>query len=1213
MHTTKLSAFCSKVLEIGWLLAVVITPLFFNVWSDRVFEPDKLTVLRSLATMMAVIWLVKWLDESLHHRRAVGVTWRTPLILPTLATIAAYLISTLFSVIPRVSLWGSYQRLQGTYTTLSYIVIFFVILQEMRTRIQLDRLITVIILNSLPIALYGFLQRNNLDPLPWGGDVSQRIASNMGNAIFVAAYLIMAALPTLARIVETFRSILSDEENSTADVLRASVYIFTFLVQIIAIWYTLSRGPQMGLLIGLGIFLFLGLLALQRAERQAQPAGSFHLLRDLGLGTAFGLGSLAAASAAAALAYLVAKFAGATASALPWIALGAGCLSLLGIWLIFVANRWGWRWLWMSALLIILLASTGFLTINLVEPVHQWSQQQPWLGRLDEVLQSESGTGKVRALLWQQALDLYLPHEPIEYPPTLSNPEWRPDRLNVIRPLIGYGPESMFFAGSRFYPLDLAHYEKRTSSGDRAHNETMDTLTFTGLLGFTAYVWLFGSIFYYGLRWLGFLPADWRRNVFFILTAGGAAASAVAVGFLIGPHFFGLAVPVGAVGGLFLYLTVYGFSLYGEREETLAEPRPTYSIMLAGILAAIVAHLIEINFGIAIASTRTTFWAYAGALVVGGLRLTEEARTEADQQGESQEAKKQARKRRRVRRHPSTYPQQAQWLWETMSAGVVGGFMLGTLAFDFTGTNPSRSSNPLQIIWQALTTLYYQDQRTSYGILVIVFGLLWVMGAVVFTSQMAKNKRFRAYGEALTAGGVYLATSLIVGFGFALALASHLVIIQNISSQNVIPVTPEVIAKAIASHLNLYYYLILFVLLVGGAALYFDARQRPKALGHWISIPAFFVLAILAGIMIVHVNLYPIHADIIYKQGSYARQNGLWQEALTYDALVTQLDPAQDQYYLYAAMDLQQYTWTLNDPLLLNQALTALTETALKAQDLNPLATDHSVNLARVYQTWWQRETDPASRQTLAERVSYYYQIATRLSPNSALIWDNWAQFLILSGDYAAAQEKLDHSLQLDPLFDETWIIQASLYASQGKMTEAAEAYEQALALSPNRTDIRLMMGDIYYDQGRFVEAAQAYEEALNADPNYVDAWLRLGDAYQSQGRMADAIAAYEQAAVLNPSQPRLWRVLGFLYAQSSRPLEAVQALQRSIDLSPDSPENWEAHKWMAIAYDQLGQTDQALEQAQKALALAPPESQAELQAMVDQLSATLQSPEESP
>ena len=94
MNSTKLSAFCDKVLEIGWLLAVIITPLFFNVYSDRVFEPDKLTTLRTVAVIMAAVWVIKLIEERVGGQHEVGFTWRTPLVFPTLFMVIVYLLST---------------------------------------------------------------------------------------------------------------------------------------------------------------------------------------------------------------------------------------------------------------------------------------------------------------------------------------------------------------------------------------------------------------------------------------------------------------------------------------------------------------------------------------------------------------------------------------------------------------------------------------------------------------------------------------------------------------------------------------------------------------------------------------------------------------------------------------------------------------------------------------------------------------------------------------------------------------------------------------------------------------------------------------------------------------------------------------------------------------------------------------------------------------
>ena len=66
-----------------------------------------------------------------------------PLALPPWLYALVFLFATFTSVVPATSFWGSYQRLQGTYTNLSYIVLAAMIVLTLRRREQLDRLITV--------------------------------------------------------------------------------------------------------------------------------------------------------------------------------------------------------------------------------------------------------------------------------------------------------------------------------------------------------------------------------------------------------------------------------------------------------------------------------------------------------------------------------------------------------------------------------------------------------------------------------------------------------------------------------------------------------------------------------------------------------------------------------------------------------------------------------------------------------------------------------------------------------------------------------------------------------------------------------------------------------------------------------------------------------------------------------------------------------------
>ncbi len=1124
MNSTRLSAILDGILEAGWLAAIIVTPLFFNIYSSRVFEPDKLTTLRSIALVMAAVWLARWVEERAAGGGQLRFSWRTPLVLPTFFTALAYLISTAFSVVPFTSFFGSYQRLQGTFTTLSYIVIFLIILDRMRTRAQLDRFIPTLILNSLPIALYGFVQHARRDPLPWGGDVTQRVASNMGNPIFVAAYMIMVAFPTLSRAADAFRSLLTDERASTSEVLRAAAYVFIFLVQVISIWYTHSRGPLMGLVMGLAVWVFLGLLALRQAALgAAQPAraeGSA-LARDLGAGLAFGLGTLGAAGVVGAILYL--PWRGAGEGPVRWLPAVAALAVLGGAWMTVIVNGRGWRWLWASALATTIVLAAGFLAVNLVEPLHEWAQQQPWMGRLDEVLQAESGTGKVRSLIWEGALRLILPHPPIEYPPTTADPDGHPDPFNAIRPLVGYGPESMYVAYNRFYPPLLGHYESRTASPDRSHNETLDSLVITGLLGFTAYLWMFGSLFYYGLSWLGMVPGHRWRGLLPGLMALGAVIGIAAVAVTIGPHFFGLAIPIGMVLGMLAYLVLYGFKARsGSEPARSAHPD---QILLMGILAAFVAHLVEINFGIAIASTRTTFWTLAAVFALVGTRqIVGQEERPAPPQPPSAPARKKKRRSRSLptRPAPRAHRGTPSWLWTALGSALIGSLILGTLAYDFVN-NMERLRDPWQIFWRSLTVLAVGGPpRQSLGIL-LIFGMAWAITALLTVTQMNHRRAFGGRMDDLwLAVSVVLLVSVLVGLTFGLVLAGRHAAVQWMTIQTLQDLLR--LAEHISHQISAYYGFLGAVILLGGLALAGE-RQMPRRGGTAWGTVALVVLIPLAILSALQANLRPIRADIIYKQADPWDRAGQWGAAVPHYQRAAQLAPREDFYYLYWGRALLEAATATTDVAQQEALLRETERVLLQAQALSPLNTDHSANLARMYQRWADLPAGQSQRETLLRLASRYYEMATSLSPNNAILWNQWATLYYYSlGDEEGFWERIHRSLQVDDGFEQTWLIIGDVKAMKGDLDGALEAYRRALEIQPNMPQVWNALARIYIQKGQSAEAVEALNRSLELEPTGGWAWdahRLLSIAYFQMGMVEQARQEILTALEMAPQDQR--------------------------------------------------------------------------------------------
>ena len=160
-----------------------------------------------------------------------------------------------------------------------------------------------------------------------------------------------------------------------------------------------------------------------------------------------------------------------------YIALGLALLSFGGIWLYFIVERKGWRWLWIGWGTVGLTIAVVLILINVPGPLQTQARKVDSLRRLTTITELQSGTGRVRGLIWQGAVDLISVHEPIQFP------DGSGDKFNFLRPLVGYGPESMYVAYNSFYPPVLGHYESRTASPDRSHNETLDSLVITGVLG----------------------------------------------------------------------------------------------------------------------------------------------------------------------------------------------------------------------------------------------------------------------------------------------------------------------------------------------------------------------------------------------------------------------------------------------------------------------------------------------------------------------------------------------------------------------------------------------------------------------------------------------------------------------------------------------------------------------------------------------------------
>ncbi len=591
---TILSTWCERIIEGGWLLALTLIPIYFNLFSARHFEPDKATTLRAIVLIMVAAGIARAIDQLIQHDSPPDAPapleattggnpfprlWqrfnRLPLAVPVLVYALVFIFTTFTSVVPLTSFWGSYQRLQGTYTHFAYIGLFVMIVVTMRRHAQLERLMTITLVTSLAVAGYGILQHFQLDALPWRGDVITRVASTMGNSIFVAAYMIMIVPLALYRLITAVHAArpAPAATNPRIDLLWGLTHVllvvgtlalllmamqFSAVVRTVgfrywwvfpgavivttALWTLLTldlprqtrRVPLWpGLLFGsylalLGLVFVLS-ISVQTID-ESNTRGAFWWL--------WLLVSIVAISLFYALALLLPRQSG-PASRLTWWLRSAGMLLVTLTLLLatfFTQSRGPWIGLGAGLFVFFFLL---FMQLERHARAHAqlalarqlrfglWS----WLGitllagifliifntsdaPIFQRLREVPYVGRMGRLL-EVNTGTGMVRRLIWFGDEHAGGAVALITDNPVRMLIGWGPESMFVAFNPFYPPLLTSVESRGASPDRSHQALLDELVTRGVLGLVSYFFLIISASVLCWRLMQ-RASDLRWQVFFI-------------------------------------------------------------------------------------------------------------------------------------------------------------------------------------------------------------------------------------------------------------------------------------------------------------------------------------------------------------------------------------------------------------------------------------------------------------------------------------------------------------------------------------------------------------------------------------------------------------------------------------------------------------------------------------------------------------------------
>ena len=221
---------------------LIFTPLArgsVQGWAVATIHLITLISLTAFFIEMSLSWEWKWIS--------------TPLDKPILALLILSILSSVFSLHHRTSIWS-------TILLLNYLTIFYLTIHLTRTRAQFRGLLYLIIGVATFLSVFGLFKKFGVNPFPWWdyGDLKYSpdfLSSTYGNHNHLAGYLEMA-IPLILGLF-----LIGYKPGIVFFLVYLSFLLLTALV------LTLSRGGWIGSLLGLS-FMSMALLTSRHFKRK---------------------------------------------------------------------------------------------------------------------------------------------------------------------------------------------------------------------------------------------------------------------------------------------------------------------------------------------------------------------------------------------------------------------------------------------------------------------------------------------------------------------------------------------------------------------------------------------------------------------------------------------------------------------------------------------------------------------------------------------------------------------------------------------------------------------------------------------------------------------------------------------------------------------------------------------------------------------------------
>ncbi len=176
-----------------YLFVMLITsvPLAISMYFENPVDLVKRSAFIILGSFFVLFSLVISIEENLKKENKFSLNINKAFDIPVLIFILAAILSTVFSIDPKVSVFGRYQREIGLITFIYLALIYFLSSGIFRDRKRFNSLFLLAEIIAVVISVHSFIQMTGYDPFGIQPPGLDRPITTFGNAVFFGGFLVL--------------------------------------------------------------------------------------------------------------------------------------------------------------------------------------------------------------------------------------------------------------------------------------------------------------------------------------------------------------------------------------------------------------------------------------------------------------------------------------------------------------------------------------------------------------------------------------------------------------------------------------------------------------------------------------------------------------------------------------------------------------------------------------------------------------------------------------------------------------------------------------------------------------------------------------------------------------------------------------------------------------------------------------------------------------